>query len=319
MENMGEKINVQSETILVTGGAGFIGSHLVDALIEKGAKLIVIDNLSSGRKENIHSKAVFYHTDIRSAEIKNIFEKEKPTMVFHLAAQPLVQRAYENPMETLGVNIMGTANILEVCRLQKNLKAVIVVSSDKAYGKSAKLPYTEESSLAGDHPYEVSKTAADLLGRTYYKTYNLPVAITRFGNIFGPRDLNYDRIIPGVFESILRDKELLIRSDGTMIREYIYVKDATAGLIKVTEHIDTIKGEAFNFGSENILSVIEAVQQIEKILNVKIPYKILNTAKNEIPKQYLDWKKAKRMLDWKPEYTFAKGIQESFDWYEAQV
>jgi len=221
MENMeGQKINLQSETILVTGGAGFIGSHVVDALVKEGARVIVVDNLSSGRKENINSKAVFYNTDIRDKEIKNIFKKEKPTMVFHLAAQPLVQAAYENPVETLEINIMGTVNILEACREQKDIQAIIVASSDKAYGKSETLPYTEETPLVGDHPYEVSKTATDLLAYTYYKTYDLPIAVSRFGNTFGPRDRNFDRIIPGALEAVIKNTELMIRSDGTMIRDF---------------------------------------------------------------------------------------------------
>ena len=318
MENMA--IELKNEKVLVTGGAGFIGSHLVDALLERGAEVVVVDNLSSGKKENLHKKAAFYETDIRNIEgIKNIFEKENPTIVFHLAAQPLVQTAYENPVETLEVNIMGTVNILEACRAQEHIKAIIVVSSDKAYGKSETLPYTEQTPLAGDHPYEVSKTTADLIARTYYKTYGLPVAITRFGNVFGPRDLNYDRIIPGVFEAILKDKELLIRSDGTMIREYIYVKDIARACVQLAAHIEDIEGEAFNFGSENILSVIEVVQYMEKILNVKVPYEVLNTAKNEIPKQYLNWEKAKTKLGWKPEYTFEQGIKESFEWYKTQL
>jgi len=317
MESM--EINLKDQTILVTGGAGFIGSHLVDALIEKGATVLVVDNLSSGRKENIHGKAVFYNTDIRDKEIKNIFEKEKPKVIFHLAAQPLVQVAYENPVETLEINIMGTVNILEACREQKDIQAIIVASSDKAYGKSETLPYTEQTPLKGDHPYEVSKTAADLLAYTYYKTYGLPIAVSRFGNTFGPRDRNSDRIIPGALEAIIKNTELMIRSDGSMIREYIYVKDAAAGFIKMAEHIDTAKGEAFNFGSENILSVLEVVQKIETILNVKVSYKILNTVKNEIPKQYLDWSKAQKTLNWKPEYTFAQGIQESFEWYRSNI
>ena len=147
----------------------------------------------------------------------------------------------------------------------------------------------------------------------------MPIAITRFGNIFGPRDLNYDRIIPGVFEAILKDRELLIRSDGTMIREYVYVKDIAQACMQLAMHIEDIKGEAFNFGSENILSVIEVVEHIEKILDVKVPYKILNTAKNEIPKQYLNWEKAKKMLNWKPEYTFDQATKESFKWYKNQL
>ena len=315
MESMA--ISLKDKTVLVTGGAGFIGSHLVDRLVSEGSRVVVLDNLSSGREENLNSKAKFYKIDIRDPKVRNIFKKEKPRAVFHLAAQPLVQTAYGNPMETLDVNIMGTANILETCRLQKSIKAIVVFSSDKAYGKSKILPYTEKTPLAGDHPYEVSKSSADLIAQSYFKTYHMPIVVARCGNIFGPRDYNFDRIIPGTFEAILKKNTLLIRSDGKMIREYVYVKDVAEGCIKLARNIDTIKGEAFNFGSKNILSVLGVVKEIERILGVKIPYKILNITKNEIPKQYLDWRKAKRVLGWQPKYTFEQGTKESFDWYRS--
>lgn len=314
------------KNILVTGGAGFIGSHLVNRLIKEGDKVVVIDNLSSGRKENLNpaffkksgsvSKAKFYKIDIRSPKIKQVLEKERIESVFHLAARPIVENAYENPVEALEINIMGTVNILEACRLKKNLKSIVIVSSDKAYGKSKDLPYTEKTSLLGDHPYDVSKTTADLIAQTYFKTYNLPIIIARFSNTFGPRDIYFNRIIPGIFESILKNKEFLIRSDGKMIREYTYVKDIVDGCIKLAQNIEKIKGEAFNFGSKNIFSVIEVIKKIEKILDTKVNYKILNIAKNEIPKQYLDWTKARKALNWKPKHSFEEGIKESFNWYK---
>ena len=317
MENMGvKKLELKSKNILVTGGAGFIGSHLVDRLIEEGGRVVVIDNLSSGRKENLNPKAKFYKIDIRDPKIREIFKKENPEIVFHLAAQPIVETAYENPIETLEINIMGTVNILESCRLKGNLKSIVVVSSDKAYGKAKKLPYTEKTPLAGDHPYEVSKTATDLIAQTYFKTYNLPVIIARFGNNFGPRDLNFSRIIPGIFESIIKNKELLIRSDGKMVREYVYVKDIVDGCIRLAKNINKIRGEAFNFGSKNIFSVIEVIKKIEEILKIKVNYKILDVAKNEIPEQYLDWRKAKKILGWQPKTSFEEGIKESFNWYK---
>lgn len=311
-----KKIKLKFKNILVTGGAGFIGSHLVDRLIKEGHKIAVIDNLSTGKKENLNPKVKFYKIDIRDPEIWEIFEKEKPQVVFHLAAQPIVDTAYKNPLETIETNIIGTANILEACRLKSNPKAIIVSSSDKAYGKSLILPCTEQSPLRGDHPYEVSKTATDLLTQTYFKTYNSPVAITRFGNTFGPRDFNFSRIIPGALKSIIKNEELLIRSDGKMIREYVYVKDIVDGCIKLAQNIDKVKGEAFNFGSKNIFSVLDAIKKIEEILNIRINYKILNVAKNEIPKQYLDWSKAKKMLAWQPKISFEEGIKKSFNWYK---
>jgi len=313
MENMAE---LTSKTILVTGGAGFIGSHLVDALIEQNCKVIIVDNLSSGRKENINPKAKFYKADVRNKEIYEIFKKENPKIVFHLAAQPLVDEAYKNPFSAIETNVMGTVNVLEACRKKGDLDSIVIVSSDKAYGKTKELPYKETAPLKGDHPYDVSKSAADLIAQSYFSTYGLPVVITRFSNVFGPRDLNLSRIIPGALEAVTKNKEFLIRSDGKMIREYTYVKDIAQGCIKLAQKTDEVKGEAFNFGSTNIFSVVNVVKNIEEILGKKINYKILNIAKNEIPEQYLDWTKAKEKLGWEPKTSFKDGAKETFDWFK---
>lgn len=313
MENM-ERL--KTKNILVTGGAGFIGSHLVDRLINEGYHVVVVDNLSSGKKEYLNPKAMFYKTDVRNKNIFQILEKEKISGVFHFAAQPIVEKAYESPLETLETNIMGTANVLEACRQKGDLEFVVVVSSDKAYGKARKLPYREEFPLKGDHPYDVSKSAADLIAQTFFSTYGLPVVITRFSNVFGPRDINFSRIIPGILEAVIKNKEFLIRSDGKMIREYIYVKDVVDGCMELAHKIQKIPGEAFNFGSANILSVVDVIKKIEKILGQKIRCDILNIAKNEIPEQYLDWTKAKEKLGWEPATSFEKGIAETYNWYK---
>lgn len=310
-----KNVNKQkSKRVIVTGGAGFIGSNLVAMLMQKGHHVAVIDNLSSGKKENIHPKATFYRADVRDKSIHKIFEKENPQAVFHLAAYPLVDKAYKGPFKTIETNVMGTVNILEICRKRANLEIIIVVSSDKAYGKSKKLPYQENFPLKGDHPYDVSKSAADLIAQTYFRTYHLPVAITRFSNTFGPGDSNVSRIIPGAIDAIMKNKELLIRSDGKMIRCYTYVKDIADGCIKLMENKEKVMGQAFNFACENIFSVLDVVKKIEKILGKKVNYKVLNIANNEIPKQYLDWTKAKKVLNWQPTTTFEKGVRETFDW-----
>jgi len=306
---------ISNKTILVTGGAGFIGSHLVDALVEQGNKVVVIDNLSSGRKESVNPKAKFYKADVRSKKISEIFEKENPKTVFHLAAKAIVDDAYDNPYEAIETNVMGTVNILEICRKRGNLESIIVVSSDKAYGKSKELPYKEHSPLKGDHPYDASKSSADLIAQTYFSTYGLPVKITRFSNVYGPGDLNFSRIIPGALEAVIKNKELLIRSDGKMIREYTYINDIVKGCIKLASHNANF-GEAFNFGSENILTVLDVVKKAELALGTKINYKILNTAKNEIPEQYLDWSKAKETLSWESKTTLEQGIKETYDWFK---
>ncbi|MDO8601330.1 MAG: SDR family NAD(P)-dependent oxidoreductase [bacterium] len=307
---------IKSKNILVTGGAGFIGSHLADRLVREGGRVVVVDNLSSGRKENISPQVKFYQADVRDQKIAQILQKEQIQIVFHLAAYPIVETAYENPFDCLEVNIMGTVNVLEQCRLKGDLEAVIVASSDKAYGKAKDLPYKEQTPLLGDHPYEVSKTAADLIAKTYFKTYGLPVVITRFGNVFGPRDVYFNRIIPGIFESVGKNKDLLIRSDGRMIRQYLYVDDVVEGYLKIAEKIDEVRGEEFNFGSENIFSVFEVINRVENILNRKINFKVLNVAKNEIQEQRLDWSKAKTILAWQPKTSFDEAIKKTSDWYK---
>ena len=305
METM--EVKIRGKKIVVTGGAGFIGSHLVADLIALKNKVVIIDNLSSGRKENIH---------IRDKKISIIFKKENPNILFHLAAQPLVEEAYKNPFKTIETNVIGTVNILEICRKRGNLESIIVVSSDKAYGKSVTLPYKETHPLQGDHPYDTSKSASDLIATTYAKTYDMPIAITRFSNVYGPGDYNFSRLIPGIIKSIIKNEEFLIRSNGKMVREYTYVKDITNGCIKLAQEATKFKGEAFNFGSKDIFSVTEGIKKIQKILEVKINYKILDIAKNEIPAQYLDWAKAKAKLEWQPKTSFEKGIKETFVWYK---
>jgi len=313
-EKVKNMVKLESKNIIVTGGAGFIGSHIVTALIQKNHNVIVIDNLSSGKRENINPKAKFYEADVRDKKISEIFEKENPKIVFHFAAQPLVDEAYKNPFLTIETNVMGTVNILEICRKRGNLETIVVVSSDKAYGKSKELPYKERSPLRGDHPYDASKSSADLIAQAYFSTYNLPVVITRFSNVYGPGDLNFSRIIPGVIEAVSKNKQFLIRSDGKMIREYIYVKDIADGCVKLIENRKKVLGQAFNFGSKNIFNVVDVVNKIDGVLGTKTDYKILNISKNEIPEQYLDWTKAKETLNWQPETTFENGIKETFEW-----
>jgi CDP-glucose 4,6-dehydratase len=208
---------------------------------------------------------------------------------------------------------MGTVSILEAARATESVKGVIVASSDKAYGKTKKA-YTEESPLQGDHPYDVSKSATDLIAQTYYKTYGLPVVVTRFGNVYGEGDLHMDRIVPGICEAIIKNKPLLIRSNGKYVRDYVYVKDVADGYLFLLKHIDKVKGEAFNFSSDDYFSVLDLVKKAEEVMEKKIDYKILNNAKNEIPYQHLKDKKIRR-LGWKPNFSFETTIKYILDSY----
>lgn len=310
---------LKGKAILVTGGTGFIGGHLVQELLKGKAKVIVIDielnPLSVFILDKLGKKVKLELVDIRDRKkVFKVFSKYSPDFVFHLAAQTTVPRAHRSPYETLETNIMGTINVLEASRLSSTVKGVIIASSDKAYGKTNR-PYTEDFPLRGDHPYNVSKSSADLISQAYYKTYNTPVVITRFGNVYGEGDFHFDRIVPGICEAIIKKKTLVIRSNGKYVRDYIYVKDVADGYIFLLKKISSICGEAYNFSSNDTLSVIELVNKVEKTLNVKIPYKILNTAQNEIPYQHLDDTKI-RKLGWTPNYSLDNTLNEIFLWYK---
>lgn len=313
-----EGLEIERKTILVTGGAGFIGSHVVKQLVHRKANIIVIDiaidSQSFFAKEQLKKQVIYKHIDIRNKNsVNRVFKEYTPDYIFHLAAEPIVSASYENPHATFMTNVMGTVNVLEASRNNEKTKAVIVASSDKAYGKT-KEAYTESSPLQGDHPYDVSKSCTDLIAQTYYKTYGLPVIVTRFGNVYGEGDIHFDRIIPGICEALLQGEVLKIRSDGTYIRDYVYAKDvASAYLFLLIKQKDAI-GEAFNVSSNSTFSVLDLVHKIEEILKRKIPYKIFNTAKNEIPYQHLIDEKI-RKLGWKQQISFNEGIQNTFSWY----
>ncbi|MBU0618615.1 GDP-mannose 4,6-dehydratase [Patescibacteria group bacterium] len=307
------------QNILVTGGYGLVGSHLTEKLVNLKAKVIVPkrshDPQSYFNFKKLGQKVVLVDGDIKDFKrVWDIVTKYEIDYIFHLAAQAIVDTAYYNPLETLETNIMGTANVLEAARLYGKIKAIVVASSDKAYGKLNKV-YEETDPLRGDHPYEVSKSAADLISQTYFKTYGLPVAVSRFGNIYGPGDLNFSRIIPDIIKSIITKKTLTVRSNGKFVRDYVYVKDVVIGYLDLATQIEKCQGEAFNFSSDDMLSVVELIRQAEKILNSKVKYKIMNTAKNEIPFQSLSYKKARRILGWRPQYNLKTALPPTFRWY----
>lgn len=312
-------MNLKKANILITGGCGFIGGHVVEDLIREGINVIVLDkNLNS---DSYFAQKKFQKTvnlqiaDIRDKDkVFRIFKKFNPSFVFHLAAEPIVQRSYQDPLSTFETNIMGTANILEAVRAFKNIKGIIVASSDKAYGKNNS-SYTEDTPLRGDHPYDVSKSCEDLIAQTYHKTYNLPIVITRFANVYGEGDLNFGRIIPDICKAIVKKETLNLRSDGSFIRDYIYVKDVAAGYIFLLKNLSHTKGEAFNFSSKDTLSVIEVVKKVEKIIKIKIPVKILNSTKNEIPYQHLNDRKI-RKLGWFNQYSMNNIFPQVLGWYK---
>jgi len=317
-------MEMKNKNILVTGGAGFVGGHLVEELIKQKANVIIADinfdkNSYLHRTYDIDKKCILIKQDICDyKKLLSLIKKYKIEFIFHLAAQALVEEAYKNPKYTLDNNILSTINVLEAVRLNPQIKGLVVASSDKAYGKLKFQggKYTEDYPLSGDHPYDTSKSVTDLISTTYYKTYGIPVVVTRFGNIYGEGDLNFSRIIPGIMKSLVKNEELKIRSDGKYIRDYLYVKDVVNGYLLLAQNIEKVKGEAFNFGSDNTLSVLQLINQLECVLNKKVKYKILNTAHNEIPYQSLDYSKIKKRLGWTPKENIKTTAKKIFSWYE---
>lgn len=237
--------------------------------------------------------------------------------VFHLAAQALVELANASPLSTFESNIKGTWTILEVARNTKTIKGVIVASSDKAYGNQEKLPYSENQPLLGIYPYDASKVCVDVLARSYFKSFGLPIIVTRNANTYGGGDLNFGRIIPGAIISSLQGKELIIRSDGTPERDYLYVKDAVESYLLLAENIENknVRGQAFNTGSGTPLSVINLFRLISKLTEREIEPKIMGKATNEIDKQYLSTEKIKKTIGWESKYTLEEGLKETINWY----
>jgi CDP-glucose 4,6-dehydratase len=315
-------MEIKNKNILVTGGAGFVGGHLVEELIRRKANVIVADINLNKRSylftENLHKKSRVINLDICDyKKLLALIKKYQIEFVFHLAAQALVEDGYKNPKYTLDNNILSTINVLEAVRNNSSIKGVVVASSDKSYGKLSKAKYVETDPLSGDHPYDTSKSVTDLISTTYYKTYKIPVVVTRFGNIYGEGDLNFSRIIPGIMKAVINSGQLKIRSNGKYVRDYLYVKDVVDGYLLLAENIEKVKGEAFNFGSNETLTVVEVIKLVEKTLNKKIYYKILNTAKNEIPYQSLDYSKIKNILKWQPKYSIKKTALTILTWYKS--
>lgn len=304
--------------IIITGGCGFIGSNLVDTFVKTPNKIIVVDKKIAPKsifsQHSLQKKVEFVQIDIRDTKkVFKVFKKYKPSHVIHLAAQTIVTTAFDDPMETFETNILGSINIFEACRVIGNVKRIVFASSDKAYGKTKKT-YNENSPLAGDHPYDVSKSSADLIAQTYFKTYSLPIVITRFGNVYGEGDLHFDRIIPGICKAVIKKKTFEIRSDGQYIRDYVYVKDVVSGYIFLLTYKGNLDGQAYNFSSMDTFSVLELIKKAEIVLKVKIPYKILNMARNEIPYQHLDDSKI-RNLGWQSKYTIENTLNSIVQWY----
>ncbi len=314
----------QDRPTLVTGGTGLVGGWLVARLVDAGADVVCLvrDWVPQAElvRNNWTQRVRIVRGDVCDQGLleRALGEYEIDT-VFHLAAQAIVGVANRNPVSTLETNIGGTWSVLEACRRSPAVRQIVTASSDKAYGDQDELPYHENTPLAGRHPYDVSKSCADLIARSYADTYDLPVAITRCGNFYGGGDLNWNRIVPGTIRAVMRGMRPIIRSDGLFIRDYFYVEDGAAGYMHLAEQLarrPELRGEAFNFSNELQLTVLDLVNEILRLMEIDMEPQVLNEARHEIRHQYLSAAKARRVLGWKPLYSLEQGLQQTIDWYK---
>ncbi len=311
--------------VFVTGCTGILGSWLTISLVDKGAAVtgLVRDQVpfSHLRRSGYQDRIRVVYGDVTQYElVERALNEYEIDTVFHLAAQTIVSIADRAPLSTFETNIKGTWTVLEAARRSPEIRGVIVASSDKAYGPHQELPYTEDAPLRGLYPYDVSKACADRITQAYAATYDLPVAVTRCANLYGGGDLNWSRLIPGTIRSVIRGKRPVIRSDGTLKRDYLYVRDAVAAYLRLAERAraSAVRGEGFNFGMDDPKSVMEVVQAIIDVSDQPaLKPIVLGEAENEIQDQYLDSTKAKRVLGWMPQYSLKEGLRKTMAWYRA--
>lgn len=308
---------------LVTGGTGLLGSCLVRQLIDLGADVVCLVRDWVPQSDFVRSHAIEQVKVVRGdvcdqVLLERVLGEFEIVTVLHLAAQTIVPIANRNPASTLQTNIGGTWAVLEACRRSPLVQQIVLASSDKAYGHQDKLPYTEETPLLGRHPYDVSKSCADLLAQAYAVTYGLPVAITRCGNFYGGGDLNWNRIVPGTIRSVLRGDRPVIRSDGHYLRDYFYVEDGAAANMLLAEQLarnPDVRGQGFNFSNETPVTVLELVRRILKLLHSELQPIVRNEARHEIRRQYLNADKARNVLGWQPLFALDEGLQKTCEWY----
>lgn len=314
----------KGRNVLVTGCTGFLGPWLVEALLARGCRVVGLmrDATPDSRlfRDGLAAKIVLVKGNVKDlALMERIVGEYEIRTAFHLAAQSIVGIANETPVSTFESNVLGTWNLLEACRRARRVEQVVVASSDKAYGPATRLPYVETDALAGRTPYEVSKSAADLIGQSYWHTYRLPVTVVRCANLFGGGDLNFSRIVPGTIRSGLRGEAPVIRSDGKPLRDYLYVQDGALAYVHLAELMATqasLLGEAFNFSYEQPMGVLDFVKRILALIGREgLEPVVLNQAHGEIPEQYVSSEKARRMLAWRPTVELDDAITRTLAWY----
>jgi CDP-glucose 4,6-dehydratase len=311
--------------VLVTGATGLVGGWLVRRLIDSGADVTCVVRDWVPQSELVRARLIEHVKSVRGDVrdqcllARTLAEYEINTVI-HLAAQTIVPIANRNPISTFETNIGGTWAMLEACRRNSTVKQIVVASSDKAYGDQKVLPYDEEMPVQGRHPYDVSKSCADLIAQSYATTYDSPVTISRCGNFYGGGDLNWNRIVPGTIRSVLRGQKPVIRSDGQYVRDYFYVEDGAAAYMLLAERLAgnlALRGQAFNFSNETQMTVLELTKRILGMMDSNLEPEVRNEASNEIRKQHLSAAKARRALGWQPMYSLDEGLRPTIEWYRA--
>ncbi len=313
---------------LISGARGFVGAWLAKALLERGDRVVVLDpGPGSGRPSTlvllgIAAEVVEVEADVRDgARCAAAIADHGVERVFHLAAKTIVGEAAQNPRECFDVNVRGTWELL-CAAAEHRVEAVVVASSDKAYGAHEELPYREDFALRPTAPYEASKSAADLIARSFWHSHRLPVAVTRFANIYGGGDTNWSRLVPEAVSAAVDGRAPVLRSDGSPIRDFLYVEDCAAAYLRLAEALlepaDGVRGEAFNAGGERPYSVGEVVEQIAALAGTGVVAEVRGSGNpdGEIDRQYVDASRL-RGLGWEPSVGLAEGLRRTVDWYAA--
>jgi CDP-glucose 4,6-dehydratase len=312
--------------VAVTGATGFLGSHVTALLVEVGARVVVlvrdeVPGTSISDAWRAHVSVVPGAVEDQAVVERMLGDYDVRT-VLHLAAQSQVGVANRNPLGTYEANVAGTWSVLEAVRRSPTVTEVVTASSDKAYGAQPLLPYDEEMPLLAVNPYDVSKACADLISTSYHRTFQVPVCVTRCGNFFGPGDTNWERLVPGTIRSLVRGERPVIRSDGTMVRDYLYVVDGALAYLRLVESMandPAVVGEAFNFSTETPLTVLELVAALQAAAGTALEPDIRATATHEIDSQYLSAAKARKVLGWTPTVSVEAALATTVEWYRAEL